>query len=265
MSMRGPIIKSWGVVVAAGIGCFVTSLSIIVIALTWIEPADRSEYFWQRIAWTVFLVALAWAYVGGFFSLLVRRHRSVKGWGAILPGLGVAIFLYVASSLLLMSLAAFWPRAHSWEVASQVYKTAGLVVVLIFLYFSWAAGVADTDPIPEGVPTPRSMTAMLSKADRSLAAHMRLGAGDGSGAVLEQLAGCLRNLREQIQYSIPHVGRIGAENSYFAFAQAIDSLSADCIQISNADFDSEQIQVQIRKVNDLMIEIQNIAQLLHSD
>ena len=253
-----------GVIVAAGIGFTVTSIAIVMLAVTWIDPSDRTEYFWRRLIWTDFLLALAWAYVGGFFSLVIRKNRSVKGLGAIMPGLGVAIFFYVGSSLLLMMVAAFWPGANSWELVSQVYKSAGLVVVLIFLYFSWVAGIADTEPIPPGISTPHELAVLLGKAEGVLLPRFTPNTDAYVTSGFEELALGLKALRERIQYSIPHAGRIGSENSYFAFSRAIDQLADDCLQLATGDLDAPRVKICIRQVNDLKIEIQNIAQLLRS-
>ena len=163
--------KGRGVAIATILGFAATSTAIIALALMWIDPADRSEYFWRRVIWTEFLAGLVWAYVGGFFSLLVRKNRDVKGLGAILPGLGVTIFFYAVSSfLLMMVVAAFSPGGESWELVSQIYKTAGLVVILIFLYFSWAAGVAESEPIPPGILTPYQLATLLLRGENALQA-----------------------------------------------------------------------------------------------
>ena len=266
MSLRATAPKTGvtGVIVATAIGFIVTSVAIMMLAVTWIDPSDRSEYFWRRTIWTEFLLALVWAYVGGFFSLLLRRHRSVKGLGAILPSLGVAIFFYVGSSLLLTMVAAFWPGANSWELVSQVYKAAGLVVVLIFLYFSWAAGVADTEPIPPDISTPHALAVLLRKGE--FAFRTRKQANDDADLTgeLEEVALGLKALREWIEYSIPHAGRIGAESRYLTFGHAVEQLSDDCLQLAAGDIDSTGIKMCIRRVNDLKNEIQNIAQSLRS-
>jgi len=253
-----------GVLIATAVGFVVTSIAFVMLVMTWIDPSDRSEYFWRRIIWTEFLVGLEWAYVGGFFSLLLRGNRSVKGFDAILPSLGAAIFFYVASSLLLMIVAAFWPGANSWELVSQLYEAAGLVVILIFLYFSWAAGVTDTEPIPPGISTPHALAALVRKGEGALLARQTSNADAELTEGLEVLALGLKALRERIEHSIPHASRIGEESSYLAFSRVVKQLSDDCLQLATGKLDVAGIQICIRRVNDLKNEIQHIVQSLRS-
>lgn len=252
-----------GVPLATVLGFAVTSIAILALALTWVDSAERSEYFWQRVIWTEFLAGLVWAYIGGFFSLLVRKNRSVKGLGAILPGLGVAIFFYAGSSFLFMMVAVFWPGG-SWELVSQIYKAAGLIIVIIFLYFSWAAGVAETEPIPAGVLTPNELAVLLRRGENALQIkHSYCVEADLMGRI-DTLRLALKALREKLEYAIPHAGRIGGDACYVTLSGEIEKLSKECLELTGANLNAEKLQLAEVRVAELISEVQSIAQTLRS-
>ena len=253
-----------GVALATILGFAATSIAIFALALTLIDPADRSEFFWRRVIWTEFLAGLVWAYIGGFFSLLVRKNRSVKGLGAILPGLGVAIFFYAGSSFLFMMATAFWPGAGSWELVSQIYKITGLIIVVIFLYFAWAAGVAETEPIPAGVLTPNELAILLRRGENAIQVKQGSCVEADLRERLDSLRLTLKALREKIEYSIPHAGRIGEDASYVAFSGEIKKLCNECLELSGAKLDAERVQPTAVRAAELISEVQTIAQTLRN-
>jgi len=261
--MKSAGIKSvMGIITATIIGFIVTSITIISIPLILTKPTMRSPFFWQRIAWTEFLAALVWAYIGGFFSLVIPKNRSIRGLGAVLPALGIIIFIYTASSFILMMIAAYFPQFSSLNMASQVYRAAGLVIIVVFLFFSWITGIADSQPIPQGIHTPKELTIYLQQEENALLSRRNL--IDSSEIVdkINALQISLKTLREKIQYSIPYAGRIGANNGYIDFSNAVNKLCEDCSNLDTQLLDGAEVQSLIQRASALSSEVQNIAQEL---
>lgn len=251
-----------GITVATIIGFVVTSITIALVPLILTETASRSPFFWQRIAWTEFLAALIWAYIGGFFSLVIPRNRSVRGLGAVLPALGIAIFFYSISSFILMMIAAYFPMVNSLNMASQIYRAAGLVIIVIFLFFSWISGMVDAEAIPEGVHTPKDLTISLQSQENALFAQQGFPTSSDLKDKVNTLRISLKSLREKIQYSIPHAGKIGSDAAYINFSNAVIKLCEDCSDMNSQTLDIDKLQSIIQYVSDLNSQVNNIAQNL---
>lgn len=243
------------------IGFAATFITIVLVPLIITEAASRSPYFWQRIAWTEFLAALVWVYIGGFFSLVIPKNRSIRGLGAVLPALGIAIFFYVVLSFVLMMIAAYLPHFRSLNVASQVYRTAGLVIIIVFLFFSWVTGTADTQPIPTGVYTPQELTISLQRVENALLSQQVFIKPDVK-ACFDAFRTSLKNLREKVQYSIPHVGRIGSNDGYVVFSKAVIRLCEDCSALDAQALDIEKLESGIQQISVLSRQLQSIVQTL---
>lgn len=247
-----------GIITATIIGFIVTSITIISVPLILTEPALRSPHFWQRIAWTEFLAALVWAYIGGFFSLVIPKNRSIRGLGAVLPALGIIIFFYAASSFILMMIAAYFPQFSSLNMALQLYRAAGLVIIVIFLFFSWITGVADSHPIPPGIYTPKELIISLQREEKVLLSQRNLISSSEIVDKIHALQISLKTLREKIQYSIPHAGRIGANNGYIDFSNAVNKLCEDCSNLDTQLLDGGEVQSIIQRASALSGEVQTI-------
>ncbi len=251
-----------GILTATIIGFAATSITIVSVPLILTEPAMRSPHFWQRIAWTEFLAALVWSYIGGFFSLVIPKHRSIRGLGAVLPALGIAIFFYAASSFILMMIAAYLPHFSSLNMASQIYKTTGLVIIVVFLFFSWITGIADSQPIPPGIRTPKELIISLQREENALLSQRNLINSPEIADKIHELRISLKGIREKVQYSIPHAGRIGANNGYIDFSNAINKLCEDCSKLDASALNSSILQSIIQRASALSSEVQVIAQTL---
>jgi hypothetical protein len=255
---------SMGITAATLIGFAVTSIAIVLVPLILTDQTSRSAYFWQRIAWTEFLAILIWAYLGGFFSLVIPKNRSIRGLGAILPALGIAIFFYSISSFVLMMISAYFPQLHSLYVASQVYKTAGLVIIIVLLFLSRVSGMVDTESIPEGVHSPKDLTISLQSQENVLSAQYNYPLLSDQKDKVNVLRNSLKSLREKIQYSIPHAGRIGSDNAYVAFSNEVIQLCEDCSKLNVQAIDVERLHSVIQNISDLNGRVQSIAQNLRN-
>ena len=200
------------ITVASLIGFAVTIITIVLVPLILTDQTSRSPFFWQRIAWTEFLAALIWAYLCGFFSLVIPKNRSIRGLGAVLPALGVVIFFYSLTSFILMMIAAYFPQLHSLNMASQVYRAAGLIIIMVFLFFSWVSGTADAESIPEGVHSPKELTISLQSQENALSAQHNNPLPSEQKDTVNILRNSLKSLREKIQYSMESAGDARDQN-----------------------------------------------------
>lgn len=251
-----------GTTSATIIGFGATSIAIILVPVILTEPASRSALFWQRVAWTEFLATLIWAYIGGFFSLVIPKNRSIPGLGAVLPAVGIVVFSYSISSFIFMMIAAYLPQFSSLNMASQVYRLAGLVIVIVFLFFSWISGKIDTEAIPKGVHAPKDLVIFLQSRENELITQQNNPLSTDIKDKVNTLRISLKNLREKIQYSIPHAGRIGKDKTYCDFSNAVIKLCEDCSRLGSEASDVEKMQTIINNVSILNGQAQSIAQTL---
>lgn len=252
------------IIAATLIGFVVTCITIVLVPLLLNDPASRSVYFWQRIVWTEFLAALIWAYIGGFFSLIIPKNRSIRGLGGVLPALGIVIFFYSISSFIMMMIAAYFPQINYLNMASQIYRAAGLIVVIIFLFFSWISGMADTNAIPEGVRSPKDLIIALQSQENALLSQQSFLISKDHKDKVALLINSLKSLREKIQYSIPHVGKIGSDNKYVAFSNDVIHLCETCSALNVQAIDIERIQSDIKQISVLNSRVQSIAHNLRN-
>jgi hypothetical protein len=254
---------TFAITIATTIGFLATGITIVLLPLILTDPESRSVFFWRRIAWTEFLAALVWAYIGGFFSLIVPKNRSLSRLGGVLPALGIVIFFYTFSSFLFMMIAAYLPQVSVINMASQVYRAAGLVVIIVFLFFSWITGTAGSEPIPKGILAPNELIISIQNEENKLlmrqGVFIPLEVKDGFG----DLRVALKSLREKIQYSIPHAGRIGTNADYIAFSKSVAQLCEDCSNANKAEsFDAGKMNSIIQSLAVLQGQVNCIAQNL---
>jgi hypothetical protein len=251
-----------GITTATLIGFAVTSIAIVVVAFILTDKTSISAYYWQRIAWMELFAVLIWAYLGGFFSLVIPKNRSIRGLGAILPALGIVIVFYSISSFILMVLAAYFPQYHYLNMVSQVFNVAGLVIIIVFLFFSWVSGIVDAGSIPEGVISPKDLIIALQSQENALFSQYNYPLPLDQKDKVNILRNSLKNLREKIQYSIPHAGKIGSDSAYITFSHEVIQLCEGCSKLNVQTADVESLQSVIQNVSDLNGRIQSIAQNL---
>jgi len=250
-----------GITVATVIGFLATGITILCVPIILTASNTRSQFFWNRILWAEFLAVLVWAYIGGFFSLVIPKNRSIRGLGAIMPALGVIIFFYAISSLIVMIAAAYFPQIGYLNTVSQIYKTAGLIIIIVFFFFSWIAGTADTEPIPDEVYTPQELAMSLQREENMLISQIELVPTQIKDKFNTFII-CLKNIRERVQYSIPHVGRIGTDKGFILFANTVTDLCDECSCLNLQLLDDDKLQSLISKASSLNNSITTIVQTL---
>lgn len=197
---------------AALAGYAVTAAVVVVIPMLLIPADQRSPYFWCKVGWAEFLTLVVWAYFGGSLALVVPSHARISGIGGILPSMGMVIVAYAVLSLVLVMVCS-WPSTGHW--AGQVLLLAAAVLLLLLLSFARSGAVAGAEPIPQGVAAPQDLAARLRMQED----RFWTSAADSPGRALSD---ALKALRETLQYSLPHVGRIGRQPEYLAFSGQLE-------------------------------------------
>jgi hypothetical protein len=192
----------------------------------------------------------------------VPKNRSIRGLGAVLPALGIVIFFYAAASFIIMMMASYFPQFGYLGIASQVSRAAGLIIIIIFLFFSWITGVADCEPIPVGISTPNELIVLIQQVENNLFSLQRLVVSSNISAEIDTLITSLKGLKEKIQYSIQHVGKIGASNTYVDFSNAVVKLCENCSNLNAQSLDIERLQPIVQQALVFGNEVKSIAQNL---
>jgi len=116
-------------------GFVVTAITLVGITLALVPPTSRSDWFWLRLVWMVFLSSLCWGGVSGFLMSSLSARLSPKGIGGVTPAISMVVFWYsVASGVLmlvqaLLSGIAWLSRVH---LAVQI-GMGGIVAVILLL------------------------------------------------------------------------------------------------------------------------------------
>ena len=247
------MVRRNGVVAAALVGYLVTASAIVAIALLLVAPEQRSGWFWVVILWSSFLVLLRWLYVAGFMSLVYREWRTVPGLGGIMPAVGILITGYTGASYVLLLLAAQLHSSATTRVffVAQIALTATVLVLGVFIYFVRAGAIADTEAVPSGVRKPAELAARL-KTEEDRLSHQ-----DN-----KDLRVAVRSLREKIEYSIPHVGRVGTNAVYVDFAGGVQALCEEVSALNLQAVDRDHLQPTLRRAESLRGQIEMLARSL---
>ncbi len=253
-----PLPRPKGVLVASFLGYLATAGVLVAVPVMLVGPEQRTEWFWALVLWSAFLTLLRWFYVAGFVSLIYPRWRNVPGLGGILPGIGILVLAYTSLSYLLMLAGAIshpTGQAVRFFVAGQLLLTAAALVIGIFISFARAGATADIEAIPAGVERPVELAARLRIEEDRLSPHS-VGRSADTGQRVKQLHGAVKSLREKIEYSTPHVGRVGANAGYVDFAGAVQAL---CDEMSALDLDApevDRLQPTVRRADSLRMKLE---------
>jgi hypothetical protein len=229
--------------VASLIGWLATAVAVAVIPAILISERDRSPYFWHRVAWTEFLVVVVWGYFSGFILSVFPGGRKRAGMGGILPATGVIVTVYATVSFLLMVFSD-WPNRFHW--AGQVILL--LLVVLLFVFFEYArtGAVAGTEPIPQGMRSPAELCAIVRLQEERLWSCAQTPPLAGEDRKLHD---SLKALREAIQYSIQHVGRVGGTRDYATLAADVERTCDEIKTIHANSQDAPRLRATVEELH----------------
>jgi hypothetical protein len=219
-----------GVGIVTLIGFLVTAAAIIAIPLLVVKAQNRDGLFAVRIVWMEFLAVLLWGAVGGFFFLFAPADKNRRGLGGVYPVIGIITFFYVAISFIFMLIQWLIPASvflAAAQIPAQIVLLVAYVVLGVVLFFALAGARGGTKRMPEGVPTPAELDAMLRTEEE------RLRESEESGSLRE----AIKALREKIHYSLPQAGRIADSSAYAAFTGDVRTLynEVSALDLANAE------------------------------
>jgi hypothetical protein len=248
----------------ATVGFTTTSLAIIVVPLVLVHAADRSEYFWWRIAWADFLAILAWSSLGGlvYASKAVRSMPRIAG---VAPAYDLVILPYaVLSSALLVGFAWLDPTdgPNRIHMAVQVVLLASVIIVAALLYLAahFAAIRSPQDArMDHGT---RSVRHPFDLAAQLRSEEDRFATPGSSGAISEvdrNLHQALKSLREKITYSLEGVAGVEDDPEYGKLADRVASVCCSLSTIQTGGRSSAEADAMVREVQLLGRMVANIS------
>jgi hypothetical protein len=117
-------------------GFIVTAAVAIALPLVLIPTASRSDLFWFKVLWAVFLTGVVWLSLYSYFAGPLNPDEPRKGVGGVAPILAIGGFCYAAISLALMVVLSFLPNVE-WldrlHMAVQIVLGAAAVLLALFL------------------------------------------------------------------------------------------------------------------------------------
>ena len=124
-------------------GFAVTAAVAIALPLVIIPTASRSDLFWFKILWAVFLAGVVWLSLYSYFAAPLSPDESRKGVGGVSPILAIGGFCYAAISLALMIVLSFLPKVD-WldrlHMAIQIILGAVAILLALFLRINLVFG-----------------------------------------------------------------------------------------------------------------------------
>ena len=117
-------------------GFIITTTFVFALPIVLIRASSRSDMFWFKILWAVFLAGVVWLSLYSFFAAPLNPDEPRKGVGGVAPILAIGGFCYAAISLALMIVLAFIPKAE-WldrlHMAVQIILGAVAILLALFL------------------------------------------------------------------------------------------------------------------------------------
>ena len=200
---------------AAFVGYLITAFAVLAVPLFSLAPEQRSVYFWYKVAWVEFLAVVVWAYLGGAsWSITPATGKGVLG---ALSGYGLLVFCYAGMSFLLVLLGN-WLGRGQW--VAQFGLMLGFALLYVTLDLARVGAVVGAEPIPSEIRAPLELAAMLRLHEDRLWTS-------SSEAGIRRLSEAIKVLRERLQYSLPHVGRLGQIQEYHEFARQTEAFCSD--------------------------------------
>jgi len=129
-------------------GFVVTAVLASVLPIVLIRSSSRSDIFWFKILWAVFLAGVAWFSLYSFFAVPLSPDEPSKGGGRVSPILAIGGFCYAAFSIAVMIIISFLPKAE-WldrlHMAIQIVLGAAAILLALFLRLNLVFGERKED------------------------------------------------------------------------------------------------------------------------
>jgi hypothetical protein len=233
---------------------FVLSALVIVAMATVIVPSGvRTDLFWPRVLWTIFLAGLVWGASASYFTLSARRKAKHRESGGIAPSLMVVTIIYAVLSFAAMLLHAALPpnetvsRTH---LLIQLGLAGASAIVLVFLNLARSHAGLGVQTTFEGIASPADLCDLLSAEESRLATQSEH----------ENWTRCmtaLKSLRETLRYSLPQT-TILADNSLYR--RLVHGIETTCQTLhACAEPTSETVGQCIANIDSLKTEAKTLS------
>lgn len=202
-------------------GFLITAVTTVILPIILVPAQNRSEYFWVKVLWAEVLFFVAWGFIAWAPQSIYRSSQHGSRQAAIVPGVGVSVFLYVGFSLFFLLSSSLAPD-NEWlsrfHLARHVIATAIFLIVSIGLFTIGRNAEPDAATIPSDVKTPEQL-AIIMQSEESRITNIT-----GEVAAVKKFAQTYKSLREKISYSLPDISIIGNDPQYADFISKINSL-----------------------------------------
>ena len=246
------------------VGFITTSLAIIVVPLVLVHAADRSPYFWWRIAWADFLALLAWSSLGGllYASTAIRSMPRIAG---VVPAYDLVVMTYAALSFALLVCFAWLDPTdgpNRIHMAIQVVLLASVVIAAALLYLPAHYATVRTSHDASGDQGTRSVRRPFELAAQLRSEEERFATPGNSGAIFDadrSLHQALKSLREKITYSLDGVAGVEDDPEYDKLAVRVVGACSSLSAIQAGGCSGAEAAAVVREVQSLSRMVTNIS------
>ena len=245
--------------IATIVGYLITAAAIVAVPVVLVPEASRSDFFWQRIAWTEFLALLVWGFFGCFATFAVGREKRGRGLGGILPVVGFIVSAYAIVSFGLMMMHAYGGGGETGDRVYSMLQTVAAAlaaVTIVLMYFVRTGAIAGAEPIPAGIKTPSQLSSQISYHEGHVDA-LQAEAGQ-----VERLKALLKALREKISHSLPGAGAIGRLEEYKRFSAEVADLCDNLDKIPADATAEKEVASSASRAEELARRVELVAQAL---
>ena len=146
-------------------GFVLSALIIVAMAMVIVPSGVRTDLFWPRVLWTIFLSGLVWGASASYFTLSARRKAKHRETGGIAPSLMLVIIIYAVLSFATMLLQAAMPpgeAASRTHLFIQLGLAGASALVLVFLNLARSHAGLGVQTSFEGIASPADLCDLLS-------------------------------------------------------------------------------------------------------
>ena len=240
------------IIFAGAAGFLLAAIAVLASGLTIVPTEERTQAFWYRLVWTEVLVLLIYLPAFSFFKAADSDQAHGRSTIGVLPGAKIVLIAYALISFFLMMVNVYH---HGEYLPNNIHLAVQIVITFlmgtIFTLMSVSYTTAATGL--EKTFTPGLSPKELCDQLKGLESHLK---AMNSGAEFLPLIQSLKKLRETIQYSIPHVGRIGESTAY---QQHVDDVLSMINSTRNLDKRGTNIKTSELQIADLIHATNSIA------
>jgi hypothetical protein len=241
------------IIVVVTAGYLLAALAVLGIGMVLVPEGDRTQASWYRLLWTEVLILLVYLPVFSFFNAADSDDAHRRATIGVLPGAKIVILFYAFISFSLMMLNAY----HNGEYFSDRFHLTAQIIITFVMgtiftlmsvsYTTAATGLKKTFPLSN---SPNELCDQLRGVEGRLKAR-------NLGTDWVPVTQSLKKLRETIQYSLPHVGKIVENPAYREFANSIIAIAERIRDLEGKAEEIDIVQIRIFEITNRAISISN--------